>query len=75
MKIKIKLKQQKGSHIKRWIIETPLGETFQIVNQLEGSYEVYELYGKIVYIAKFDKFEDCFDWIREYTKNRRIENA
>lgn len=68
MRFEIKLKQQKGSHIKRWIVRTPLNEKFQILNQLEGSYEVYELFGKIAYIAKFDKFEDCLDWIREYTK-------
>lgn len=51
----------------RWNIETPLGEKFQILNQINNCYEIYESTIS-ERLAKCEKFEDCLDWIREYTK-------
>ena len=67
MKFEIKYSPIKGSSIKRWSIETPLKEKFQIINQLDNCYELYDM-DKIKSLTKLSKFEDCLNWIREYTK-------
>lgn len=67
MNFEIKYNPIEGSSIKRWSIETPLEEKFQIINQLDNCYELYDM-DKNERLTKLSKFEDCLKWIREYTK-------
>ena len=76
LKIKYQSRNVTDSYIvKRWYIETPLGERFQILNQVEGCYELTERVDhgiggcEIIDCGKYKKFEDCLEWIAEYTKH------
>lgn len=71
MKFEIRYKCHKENPfaIKRWSIETSLGEKFQILNQIDNCYELSEITKEGIYeLCRKEKFEDCLEWIAEYTK-------
>lgn len=78
MKIEIRCKSWNvtDSYIAtRYMIETALGEKFQVLNQIEGCYELTERIDhgtggcEIREHGKYKRFEDCLEWIAEYTKH------